>query len=613
MTENQATLYPSDIITDDDALDIINPEMAPTLDQLFRERVRRSSDRIAYTEYDEESSTWQDHTWDDIAGEVARWQLAFREEGLEKGDRVAILLKNGCDWVIFDQSALRLGLVVVPLFVDDRPDNIAFVLQNSGTSLLFANSIQDWAVVCDTGEDLGSVKRVLCRAGDAPDNDGLARNTADWLPESGQHLERGIVEPEDLASIVYTSGTTGRPKGVMLSHENIVNNAYSGLRSVPVYPEDVALSFLPLSHTFERTIGYYLGIMAGSRVAYNRSIPELAKDLAIIKPTHIISVPRIFERVYTGIQDKLRTGSALSRWLFNMTVNTGWLKFEYTQGRGAWSPAFLFYPLLSILVARKVRAGFGGNLRLAILGGAALSPEVGKTFTSLGVILLQGYGLTESSPVISVNTEEYNRPDTIGLPLRGVEVAIGEEDELLARGSNVMVGYWNNEEATRQAIDEEGWLHTGDQAAIDAGYLRIIGRLKEILVLANGEKVPPVDMELAIASDGLFEQILVVGEGRPYLTALVVLNAVAWEKYQRHKGLQVAPQSVNSGEVHKLLLKRIARQIATFPGYANIHRIFVSLDEWTVDSGLITPTLKLKRPQIIEKYAQEIEEMYEGH
>lgn len=613
MTDNQATLYPSDIITDDDALDIINPEMAPTLDQLFRERVRRSSDRVAYSEYDQDSATWVDHTWDEIAAEVARWQVAFREEGLDKGDRLAILLPNGCDWVIFDQAALRLGLVVVPLFVEDRPDNIAYVLKDSGTSLLMVNSVEDWLKVRDTGQDTSSIRRVLCRACDAGDNSGLERNISDWLPESGQHLERGIAGPEDLASIVYTSGTTGRPKGVMLSHENIVSNTYSSLHSVPVYPEDVALSFLPLSHTFERTSGYYLQVMAGSRVVYNRSIPELSEDLVLIKPSVLVAVPRIFERVYTRILDSLRTGPAVSRWLFNMAVNVGWRRFEHLQGRESWSPALLLYPVLNALVAKKVQAGFGGNLRFAICGGAALSPEVGKTFTGLGVLLLQGYGLTESSPVISVNTLDHNRPDTIGLPLRGVEIAIGEDDELFARGSNVMMGYWNNEEATREAIDSEGWLHTGDQAAIEDGYIRIIGRLKEILVLANGEKVPPVDMELAIASDGLFEQVLVVGEGRPYLTAMVVLNNEVWEKYRSHKGLNVGPEDINSTAVHDLLLRRIARQISAFPGYANIHRILVSLDEWTVDSGLITPTLKLKRSKLIEKYKNEIASLYEGH
>ncbi len=613
MTENQATLYPSDIITGDDALDIINPDMAPTLDQLFRERVRRSSDRAAYTEYDPASSSWVDRTWDQIAAEVARWQVAFREEGFVKGDRVAILLPNGCDWVIFDQAALRLGLAVVPLFVDDRPDNIAYVLQNSGSSLLLVSSEQEWAGVRESGQDLGSLRRVLCLSGDSDDDTGPVRNVTGWLPESGQHLERGIAEPGDLASIVYTSGTTGRPKGVMLSHANMVSNAYSGLRSVPIYPSDVALSFLPLSHTFERTIGYYLQMMAGSRVAFNRSIPELAEDLLIIKPTQIISVPRIFERIYSGIQDKLRDGPGVSRWLFSKAVEVGWRRFEYLQGRGSWSPVILLQPVLSALVARKIQNGLGGHLRFAILGGAALSPEVGKTFTALGIPLLQGYGLTESSPVISVNTLAHNRPDTIGLPIRGVEVAIGENDELLARGSNIMMGYWNNEEATRDAIDDEGWLHSGDQAAFDNGYIRIIGRLKEILVLANGEKVPPVDMELAITGDSLFEQVLVVGEGRPFLSALVVLNEDAWEKYRQHNGLRVGANDANSEAVHDLLLKRIAHLISAFPGYANIRKIFVSLDEWTVESGLITPTLKLKRPRIIDRYENEISFMYEGH
>ena len=617
MPENQAKIYPPDGITGRTDVDIISPSDVHTLDEMFRERVRRSANKVAYTEYDEKFDDWLNYSWADIAAQVERWQVALQSSGLEKGDRIAIRLKNGIDWVICDQAALRLGLVVVPLYCADREDNVNYVLANSGSKLLFLDSEDEWEEIRDAdGEGttkLSNVKHVIvCQKPLLERANKRVQYLHSWLPEVGEHLERGMAEPDDLASIVYTSGTTGKPKGVMLSHKNMLHNAYAGMRSVQLLPADTMLSFLPLSHTFERTIGYYSGMMSGVQTYYNRSIPELVDDLMIAKPSVMIAVPRIFERVNNKIFQGVTESSNLKKKLFYATMDAGWHRFEYEQGRAAWHPKLLWQPILDILVGKKIREKLGGNLRFAVVGGAPLSPAVAKTFISLGVLLLQGYGLTESSPVISVNTLESNQPDSIGLPLRGVDIAISEERELLVYGDNVMQGYWKNSKATKEVLSSDGWLHTGDQAALDdQGFLRIVGRLKDILVLANGEKIPPADMEVAISKDNLFEQVMVVGEGKPFLSALLVLNAEEWQKLQKEQ--KFTADNLSSDRLQTLLLERVANRIEEFPGYAKIRKVVAIEDEWTVEEGLITPTLKVKRPKVLAKFSTEIESMYAGH
>ncbi len=617
MPENQAKFYPPDGITGRSDVDIINPSEVHTLDEMFRERVRRSANSVAYTEFDEQFDDWLDYSWADIAAQVERWQVALQAVGLEKGDRVAIRLKNGIDWVICDQAALRLGLVVVPLYCDDRADNVNYVLANSSSKLLFLDSEAEWEEIRDAdGEGttkLTNVKHVIVRQKHVePSKNKRVHVLNEWLPGTGDHLERGMAEPDDLASIVYTSGTTGKPKGVMLSHKNMLHNAYAGMRSVQLLPTDSMLSFLPLSHTFERTIGYYAGMLSGVRTFYNRSIPELVDDLLIAKPTVMIAVPRIFERVNNKIYQGVSESSKLKKALFHLALDAGWHKFEYDQGRASWHPKLLIQPVLDTLVGKKIRAKLGGNLRFAVVGGAPLSPSVAKTFISLGVLLLQGYGLTESSPVISVNTLEKNKPDTIGLPLRGVEVAIGDDSELLVSGDNVMQGYWKNVKSSREVLTADGWLHTGDQASIDEqGFIRIVGRLKDILVLANGEKLPPADMEAAISKDKLFEQVMVVGEGKPFLSALLVLNDDEWSKEKEKHGFSAA--DLSSEKLQAFFVDKVAKRIEGFPGYAKIRKVAAFEQEWTVEEGLVTPTLKVKRPKVLERFSAEVAAMYEGH
>jgi len=315
-----------------------------------------------------------------------------------------------------------------------------------------------------------------------------------------------------------------------------------------------------------------------------------------VRPTIIVSVPRIFEKLHGQIMSTLEGAPPLRRKLFHHAHEVGWGLFEWRQKRGPWKPSFLAWPLFKVLVASKLLARLGGRLRLCISGGAALNPHIAHTFIGLGLPICQGYGLTEASPIVSVNLLDRNDPASIGLPLPGVEVKLGENQALLVRGPNVMMGYWKNPEATAKVLSPDGWLDTGDQAREKDGMLYITGRLKEIIVLGNGEKVPPVDMELAIQLDPLFEQALVIGEGKPYLAALVVLNAA---------------QKARVGALdEKAIASRVAAQLKDFPGYAQIRRVATLDEPWTVDNGMLTATMKPKRTVILERYKDRVDELY---
>jgi len=599
---------------------LISLEEARTLDGLFAARVRRTPEREAYRVHDKSDKTWKSYSWAEIAAQVARWQHAMRSEGVARGGRVAIQLRNCPEWVMFDQAALGLGLVNVPLYTDDRPDNISYILKEADVNVLLVQDAGRWRrLAAVVGED-GPLQRVLLlddsdAARKLAAEDERIRIVHDWLPETGGELaQRDDRDPHALASIVYTSGTTGRPKGVMLSHHNMMSVAHGGVTLLDVYQEDVFLSFLPLSHTLERTAGYYLCIMTGSAVAYARSVAQLGEDLVAVAPTVLIAVPRIFERVHGRITDATAKKGGLAQALLRLTVRVGWRRFQHQQGRAAWSPGNLLWPLLNRLVARKVAARLGGKVRAAVSGGAALNPEIARFFVGLGVPIVQGYGLTETAPIVSANPLEDNIPDSVGVPIRGVKVAIGDDDELLVKGPGVMLGYWNNHAATAQVIDADGWLHTGDQARIDdSNHIYITGRIKDILVLSNGEKVPPGDMESALALDPLIEQVMVVGEGRPYLTALLVLQPDHWATMAKELGLDPAdPASLSNTKVLSAVGRRMKAALKDFPGYAKIRQVHLSLEPWTVDDGLMTPTLKVKRPKVLERHAETVENLYRG-
>lgn len=569
--------------------DVIDVEVAKTLPGLFCERLKRGPEAVAYRHYDKRQRQWRDLSWAQMAAEISRWQAAIRGLGLSKGDRVAVMAVNSPAWIMYEQAALGLGLVVVPLFFNDRADNIAYVLADSGSRLLLLQDKDQWQELSQAADQLSPDLHIWGLEDCA---DARVQPVAKLLADVAADLELAVDEPDALATIVYTSGTTGRPKGVMLSHRNILWNCHAGMRAVAIYPEDSFLSFLPLSHTLERSIGYYLPMMAGASVAFARSVPHLAEDLLTIRPTVLISVPRIYERVQAKINEQLSGG--IKAHLFHLAVAVGWARFLHQQGRAAWQPKLLCWPLLRSLVADKVMAKLGGRLRVAISGGAPMPEDTAKLFVGLGLNLLQGYGMTESSPVLSVNQTEANEPASVGLLLPDVEAKTAENGELLARSPGVMLGYWNHPEASAETVDPEGWLHTGDIARLDGDRVFITGRLKDVIVLANGEKVPPADMEMAIGADPLFEQVMVLGEGRPFLTALVVLADVP-----RAKQLDEAA-----------VLARLCEHIKCFPGYAQIRRVALIDELWSVENDMLTPTLKLKRANIMARYSETIESLY---
>jgi long-chain acyl-CoA synthetase len=323
-------------------------------------------------------------------------------------------------------------------------------------------------------------------------------------------------------------------------------------------------------------------------------------------------VPRIYERVYGRIREALDKGSPAKKKLFQAAVRIGYARFEHQQGRGPWQPGFLLWPVLNALVAKKILARLGGRMRCAISGGAALPPDISQVFIGLGLTVLQGFGMTECSPIATANRPEDNLPASVGRTIPGVQVRIGESNALMIKGPNVMLGYWNNPDATRAILGPDGWLNSGDTARIDErGHVYITGRLKEIIVLSNGEKVPPVDMETAIMRDSLFEQVMLLGEGKPFLSVVAVLNADTWKKVAAEAGLE--PANVRAKAVEDLVLKRIAVQLKEFPGYAQVRRVTLVAEPWTIENGLLTPTLKLKRAKVMEKFNAEVDGMYAGH
>lgn len=592
--------------------DIITLEQASTLGELFRQRIKRRPDDIAYRYY--KNGDWHDINWRQAGVRVAQIQAALVKEKLKQGDRVAIMLRNSPDWVHFEQAAIGLGLIVVPLYTNDRPDNIAYVLQDAGVRLLLIEGHEQLSALQEIASQIdGLVRLVSVKPCQQYNRFTRLKSLDEWLEDidttiDENQLQAIDVDKDALATIVYTSGTTGRPKGVMLSHTNILFNCFAATKSHDLYREDEFLSFLPLSHMLERTVGYYIPMMIGATVSFARSVPDLPEDLMTIKPTILVSVPRIYERVYNKIMTQLENKSGFARKLFINAVATGWRQFQNPANKS------LLAPVYKTLVAKKVMAKLGGRIRLAICGGAPLSEQVAQLFIGLGLNLIQGYGLTETSPIISANKLKTNNPASVGEPFAGIEVKVGENDELLTRSPCVMLGYWNNEEATKAIIDKEGWLHTGDKARIENGLVYITGRIKDVLVLSNGEKVSPSDVEMAITMDPLLEQAMVIGEGKPYLSALVVLNPDQWQMLAKQIDVVCDDMEVlNDKPVKQFILQRMDKQMDLFPGYAHVRRVHVTLDPWTVDNGLITPTLKIKRNKVMEHFKGEIQALYSGH
>ena len=594
-------------------------DLVRVLPELLTHHIEKRPDLPLFTFWLPTEKTWKTINVKETVEQITRWRHALVKEGLTKGDRCAMLLPNGINAILFDQSVLANALVPVPLHAVDTAGSSSYIINDSGAKLLVTGRLNRWEAIRDT-EDHPALKTVVITGEPVQEHqDGDVRVVGldQWLTEgNGTELPAGP-EPQDLAALVYTSGTTGKPKGVMLTHRAILANVTGVLQNICPEPEDVWLSFLPLSHTFERTTTYYTAMGFGNRVAFNRNIGLLADDLKVIRPTILMSVPRIYEKVYDKIQDALVKKPAFVQKLFHTAVDVGYRRFCRENGlpvQGGFLS--LFDPLIAGFLDKKVGAGirgiFGGRPRIFISGGAAFNPEVSRTFLGLGINILQGYGMTETAPIMSVNKVGDNHPQTVGPALVNIEVRVGENDELQMRGPSLMNGYWNRPADTKAVFTEDGWLRTGDQADIFSdGHIRIKGRIKEIIVTSTGEKVPPADLEQALESDHLVSQAMVVGENHPYIAALVVLNAQEWKKLATELKLDADdPLSLETRAARQAVLRRVKAAAAGFPNYAVPRQVRLFLEPWSIENGLMTPTLKLKRGPMRIRFADAIESLY---
>lgn len=592
------------------------------LPDFLARNLRLRPKKIAYRQFDAAKGDWFGVTWSEFNDEVIQWRQALLACGLQKGDHAAVLLPNSITAAVCDSAILGQGMVPVPLHAVDTPSSSAFILDDSEAKIFFVPKALRWNAMLNARKDYPHLKLVVTvgnDAGEASEESSVpVMNLKDWLKagETMQVFDPQISE-EDLAAIVYTSGTTGKPKGVMLSHKNVVSNVLAISQAIDVSDKDVFLSFLPFSHTFERTVSYYFTMYEGAEVAFARSVLKLSEDLKLIRPTVFVAVPRVFEQFHNKIRANLKSKGSFASALAEQAEQIGWRRFcrrnslAVPSSSSSWLDAFVG-PLLETRVAAPIREVFGGRLRIGIAGGAALNNAIGHFFNGLGIEIRQGYGLTETSPVISVNREGSNNPVTVGEPIPGLQVRLGEFDELQVKGPTVMKGYWKRPDATAESFTEDGWLRTGDQADLsDAGRIRIKGRIKEIIVTSTGEKIPPTDLELAIQHDPLFEQVMAVGEGRPFITALAVVNWEEWKKLAAEFNADPEdPNSLMRRDIRMAALKRLKKAAANFPQYGVPRNIRLLKDHWTVDNGLLTVTMKLRRPVIRERLREEIEELY---
>lgn len=582
--------------------DMIWDRDVDAISALFDERVRRTPERIAYRQFEPADRCWQNYSWRDMAAKVARWRSGFAGCDLVSGERVAVLLKNSVEWVSFDLAALSLGLVTVPLHVTDGPHNWADQLADSEARLLLVGELEQWRLLAPLRDRFPGLEHVVCVE---PDTRALqeAVSLESWL-DNGVAASAADIPGDALATITYTSGTTGRPKGVMLSHRNMIAAVSATAERNPGYLEDVFLSFLPMAHIFERTTEYYLAMACGGQIAFARSIPDLPEDMAVVRPTVVMGVPRIFERVWKGVVSSA-SSNPLGRWLLNraMAIGPDTSRDGFSNKTVRW--------LIKHLITGKLLKRFGGRMRITVCGGAPLSADLAAVLRTIGLPLIEGYGLAEAAgPVSGDELSEY-RPGSVGRPLPGIKVRIAENGEILLHSASVMSGYWKRPEETTEAIDEEGWLHTGDVGELRDGRLYIHGRLRDIIVLSTGEKLAPSDLESRIITDPLFEQAMVIGDRRPIVVALVVLDRNAWNDFAAKEGLD--PNEPNNHACEKALREHIGRLCRGFPDYAQIRRVHADFDPWTTEAGLLSVTLKVKRNAVSSKFAKEIEALFAGH
>ncbi|MBD3174538.1 MAG: AMP-binding protein [Armatimonadia bacterium] len=594
--------------------------MPETLSELFHRAAEEYAECAALMH--KVDGEYQSMSYGELGERVQRFARGLSALGVQAEDPVAIIAENRPEWAVADLAIVSLGAVNVPLFISLSPSQIGYALKHSGSKVVIVSNTDLLARSMTAMADDPEVRYVVMDPPEPlPDRvmpfEGV-QALADESPmtEAGFQDARQAVEPGDLASIIYTSGTTGEPKGVMLTHANFTSNVFAAQDVLRFGPDDTLLSFLPLNHVFERLAAYYLALSQGACVAYSEGARQLRDNIRETRPTMMLLVPRVYEVFQEAMESRVAKVGGLAEKLFHWSAKVGRERAAaLNDGRKPSPWTRLKWGIARAVFVDKLHAAMGlDRLRFFVSGGAALPTETAWFFHSLGLSLLEGYGLTETSPVVSVNRPARFKIGTVGPPLKDVEVKISEAGEILVRGPNVMLGYFKRPEDTAEAIDADGWFHTGDMGQVDDdGYLRITDRLKSLIVLANGKNVAPQPLENAVKASPYIAQAVAVGDGRPTVAALIVPAFERVATWAREQDIEVGgdPSELAAHpQVRKLLKGEVERLTRDFAEYELIRRFAILDHDFSVEAGQLTPTLKVRRKVVAERYADAIKSLY---
>lgn len=564
---------------------------------------------------------WKDLSYTDARQQIEWFAAGLRELGVQAGDRVAMLSENRPEWAVADFACLTIRCADVPVYPTLPSNQIAYILRDSGATALIVSNRQQLEKITslNLAEACPALKHVIgmdkeCAGGSVLlMEDVVAKGKAavgkypKWREEALQ------VKPNDLATLIYTSGTTGDPKGVMLTHGNLTSNVINGLKVLGLKDTDECLSFLPLSHVFERMAGHYCMWQSGVIINYAQSVDTVSADLLEIKPSIVLSVPRLYEKIYARVLENA-SGSSIKRKIFAWSRKQGEAWADYViAGKPVPGGISFTKAIADKLVFRKLRARTGGNLRFFVSGGAPLSAEIAKFFFAAGLPIYEGYGLTETSPVIAVNGTGAIRIGSVGRPVPGVEVKIAADGEILSRGPHIMAGYFNKPDATKDAIDSDGWFHTGDIGVIDAeGFLRITDRKKDIIVTAGGKNIAPQPIENRVKTNRFILNAVMIGDRRKFPLMLVVPNMDNIRTWAATKALVTGTNEelIKLPEVHEKIDREVKKTLRDLAHFEMPKKVVLIEKDFTIEGGELTPTLKVKRRVVEKNYANQIEGAY---
>ena len=594
------------------------PRPAPgTLVQLFFDAVERYDKPDALQS--KVNGVYQPISHRTLAARVQRIGLGLRTLGVARGARVGILSENRPEWAIADYACLTSGLVDVPVYPTLPAEQVAYILNDAGVEALFVSTAAQAAKVAEVRQHVPRVRHVI-GFGDTrwpgvdltfSELEARGSDEAQRQPLERYRSEALSAKPDDLATLIYTSGTTGEPKGVMLTHDNFYSNVKVCADLLP-FRNDVALSFLPLSHVFER-MGDYLMMACGVSIAYAESIDTVPANMQEVRPTVMMSVPRLYEKMYARVLENALAGGAVKKRIFfwARSVADKWAD-ETLAGRMPRGLLAFAYRVAQKLVFSKLKARTGGRMRYFVSGGAPLAPEINKFFFAAGLTILEGYGLTETSPVIAVNTPRHFRIGTVGRPIPGVEVTIAPDGEILTRGPHVMKGYYNKPEVTREALDADGWFHTGDIGELRDGFLAITDRKKDIIATAGGKKIAPQPIENMIKTNKYVSQAVMLGDKRKFPIVLVVPNFEQLERWAKIKNLLWTDrrQLINLPLVQAKMEKEVLRKLSGLASFETPKKVGLLEHDFSIESGEMTPSHKVKRRVIEKRYAGHIDRLY---